>query len=718
MRLLHVAGSALGAAASLAQAASLPLLGLDRRVMNEHLAKRASNSSSCQFGQSAPEVSSPKTNVWAQISPADNLAVWDLLHAPESGLNLTDPDLAGINDNYVYWIDTLHTNKSDVLPYLDGNGTEPRKYARAIIFEGGKPDPVSQEYMIGPLPVGEDTTIAKADYYYNGGMGGSLPYNGRSFDGVKSAAMAELLISVMGNISDITTALFDGVWYGSADERSTMTASTTTPNSWDGTQGFGITMFRYPGPASYLTPLDLFVIIDCPGTDTTKFKLKGIVTNSRLFATVDDLRAAFDAGELHEEFQQTRDYAWALDNYHPDAGTRELEEKFAPQNLEIGGKRYKLDGEQQYVEYLGRSFYVAYTRTLGLMLYDIRFKGARILYELSMQEAAAQYGGFQPKAAATVYHDTYFDLGASISPLLEGYDCPYGSSFWNMTWHTGNRTTVSQNAICIFEQDIGHPLSRHRAGGGDNVYGFRNFGSTKGSALVVRSIATVGNYDYMFDYVFNVDASLEVVVRASGYLQSSFYFKDQGAWGPRIQQATQGSLHDHILTWKADFDIVDTENVLEVTELAAINTTQPWFPELGTFEQLTLHNYTLAQEQQWNWAPNGQAMYAVNSKGRTNKWGQSRGYRIVPRLSNIHLSTLQSPWSRSNMGYAKSHLAVTRQHDTEPYANSVQNLNMPWRPQQDFMRLFDGERHHIKATGNLCSGRQSLCINFFNKKVQ
>jgi primary-amine oxidase len=85
------------------------------------------------------------------------------------------------------------------------------------------------------------------------------------------------------------------------------------------------------------------------------------------------------------------------------------------------------------------------------------------------------------------------------------------------------------------------PLSRHRTSA-SNEYTFSKFGTVKGATLIVRAIATVGNYDYMFDYSFHMDGSLEVVVRASGYLQCSFYYPDQGKWGPRIQQATQGSL--------------------------------------------------------------------------------------------------------------------------------------------------------------------------------
>lgn len=234
------------------------------------------------------------------------------------------------------------------------------------------------------------------------------------------------------------------------------------------------------------------------------------------------------------------------------------------------------------------------------------------------------------------------------------------------------------------------PLSRHRTGA-SNDYGFTKLGTVKGATLILRAIATVGNYDYMFDYSFHMDGSLEVIVRASGYLQSSFYYPDQGKWGPRIQQATQGSLHDHILTYKADFDILGTANSLQVSELKAVNQSQPWFPELGEFEQMEMDTYIMDKEQQFNYAANNQAMYVVLNPNATNAWGEPRGYRIVPGRSDIHLSTLNSPWSLKNCEFAKSHLAVTRQHDNEPFANSVQNINLPFAPQHDFSKFFDGE---------------------------
>ncbi|KAI1778702.1 membrane copper amine oxidase [Hypoxylon cercidicola] len=651
----------------------------------------------CSIYDVALSIRAPKENVWAPISPEDNAAVWNWLHDPAQGLNLTSPQHAKINDNYIYWIDTLPKNKSQAVPYLDGDGPKPKSYARVILYEGGKAEPIAQEYKVGPLPVDSDTRIEKLDYIYNGGMGGAVPYDARGVDAARRLALDEILAPTMAEIADITSSIFDGAqYYGLNDNRSTVTMNFGTPISLDGTQAHINAVFHFPGPALYLLPIDFYVLIDWTGTDTTLWSVKGFVTKERFFSSARELRDAFDTGALVQDFQQRKDYDWALVKYQSELGERPLENRAAPQSTEIGGKRYRLDAEQKYVSYMGWTFYITHTRTLGIMFYDIRFNGERILYELSMQEAASQYGGFQPKAASTVYHDASYSLGSDIFPLVEGFDCPFGSTFWNMSFHEENRTVVHPNAICLFEQDPGHPLSRHRAAedrarAESETWGFENLGVVKNAELNVRFIATVGNYDYIFNYAFGLDGSLDISVRASGYLMSSYYYKDQGKFGPRIQQATQGSIHDHVITFKADFDIVNSANSLQKTELKAVPQTQPWFAEMGTFEQLELDSSLLKEEQQLNWAANHEVMYSVVNSKAANVWGEKRGYRIVPGKSNIHLTTLKSPWSRNNMAFAKSHFAVTRQHDTEPFANSVHNANLPWKPQQDFLKFFDGE---------------------------
>lgn len=78
----------------------------------------------------------------------------------------------------------------------------------------------------------------------------------------------------------------------------------------------------------------------------------------------------------------------------------------------------------------------------------------------------------------------------------------------------------------------------------------------------MRSISTVGNYDYMFQYTFFLDGSLEVSVRASGYIQSAYSANNED-YGFRIHDSLSGSMHDHVLNYKADFDILGEKNSLQ-----------------------------------------------------------------------------------------------------------------------------------------------------------
>ena len=54
----------------------------------------------------------------------------------------------------------------------------------------------------------------------------------------------------------------------------------------------------------------------------------------------------------------------------------------------------------------------------------------------------------------------------------------------------------------------------------------------------------------MFSYEFYLDGSIRVSVRASGYIQSAYFAKNQD-YGYQIHEALSGSMHDHVLNYKA-----------------------------------------------------------------------------------------------------------------------------------------------------------------------
>ncbi|ETN44586.1 uncharacterized protein HMPREF1541_10256 [Cyphellophora europaea CBS 101466] len=613
-------------------------------------------------------------------------SILDWLFVPERGLNLTDSTSENLSqtDNYIWFMEPLMPNKTDVLAYLDGNATAPPKYAHIVMAEGGKEIPVMTDYYVGPLPVSDQTTIRTLDYWFNGVGGAQVPFNARPNDPPRRAAFDPLIVSVMSNISDITADLVDIVYFGADDERSNGTYFTTNPQSMDGNSSILWMPWRRNALAQYDQPTNLYTSFDISGSDPSTYHLRMIVYNLVIYNSVEDFREAWESGKIEKTPPPTRnDTFLRKDRFGP---VRDLETRLAPATIEPDGKRYKLDAQNDYVEYLGWSFYTRFTRDTGVQIFDIKFKGDRIMYELSLQDAIAQYAGNNPFQATTGYSDRYYGIGASVITPVPGYDCPYHSTYLNATYNDGTQLHSVKNGLCIFESDLGFPATRHN----DPAY----IQSTKASGLTVRWIATVGNYDYMFDYSFWVDGTITVDGRASGYVQANYYRpEDEGKWGPRIQETISGTLHTHVMGLKADFDLIDSQNTFVKTDIIVENITQPWFPELSEFEMMRYNISEVLSEADGllNFGPNGQTMYTVVNKAHKNQWGESRGYRILPGISNVHLASQKSPFFLKSAEWAKQSLAVSRQHDTEPSSSSTQNQNLPRTPPVEFWKFFDDD---------------------------
>jgi primary-amine oxidase len=206
-----------------------------------------------------------------------------------------------------------------------------------------------------------------------------------------------------------------------------------------------------------------------------------------------------------------------------------MESRAPPSILPTGGKRYIVTPEHSHISYMGWTFFYSWTRDTGLSFWDIRYLDSSILYEMSVQEASASYSKpDDPGAMGSQFLDRYWGLGELATSLLQGYDCPFGSTFLETTLVLGDSLIRRPDSICVFEMDLGRPMVRHSD---DSSYR-----AVRGSALVVRWIATVGwcsftavlscdadvaipgNYDYQFDTIFHPTGSIELEVRASGFL--------------------------------------------------------------------------------------------------------------------------------------------------------------------------------------------------------
>jgi hypothetical protein len=124
---------------------------------------------------------------------------------------------------------------------------------------------------------------------------------------------------------------------------------------------------------------------------------------------------------------------------------------------------------------------------MGMSLWDVRFRGERIAYEIKPQECLVQYAGHDPVQGITSWMDRFFGMGLFTRDLLPNYDCPAEAVFLPGTlYHPILGAITRKKAICVFEIDTGKPLTRHYGDWPGET------GAVKGYVLTVRTIATLG----------------------------------------------------------------------------------------------------------------------------------------------------------------------------------------------------------------------------------
>lgn len=322
-----------------------------------------------------------------------------------------------------------------------------------------------------------------------------------------------------------------------------------------------------------------------------------------------------------------------------------------------------------------------------------------------MQEALAHYAGNDPVQSGVSYLDGYYGFGPYAFQLVPGYDCPAYASYMNTSFYINEETHMHVSSVCLFEFDADYPIQRHSTS--------NYVSTTKNIYFTVRSVSTIGNYDYMFSYEFFLDGSIKVEVRASGYIQSAFYANNKD-YGYQIHDSLSGSMHDHVLNFKADFDILGTDNTMELTTNVPATESYVWSDKPRNTMKLARRFIESEDEGGLMYDGNFVTQYSIVNTGQPNKFGEHRGYRILP-ASTVHLTVQNSSNLANSINWAKYDLAVTKAKDTEPRSAHPYNNQDIHNPPVDFDRFFDGENllqedlvvwfnlgmHHVPHTGDL-----------------
>ena len=149
-----------------------------------------------------------------------------------------------------------------------------------------------------------------------------------------------------------------------------------------------------------------------------------------------------------------------------------------------------------------------------------------ILYQGFMSEMFVPYmDPATPWYARNFIDAGEFSAGGMASPMVEGQDGPRNAVYIDSLIAGDNgRPTSKPRTISIFERVSGDMSWRHweaAGAGGPESRAKRD--------LVVRSIAVVGNYDYVFDWIFQQDGSIRIAVGATGIVESKMVAEENAS---------------------------------------------------------------------------------------------------------------------------------------------------------------------------------------------
>ncbi|PYH42395.1 amine oxidase catalytic domain-containing protein [Aspergillus saccharolyticus JOP 1030-1] len=270
---------------------------------------------------------------------------------------------------------------------------------------------------------------------------------------------------------------------------------------------------------------------------------------------------------------------------------------------------------------MGFTFYWAFAQATGITLFDVRFRDEQIIYELGLQEALAQYAGNNPIQGAVAYLDSFFGMDRAIFGLVPGYNCPAYAEFLDIIIYNTEQSQQRHKTIYLFEYTTDYPLQRHTTSFYVTV--------SRNNYLMLRTTAVVGNYDYTVDYIFYLDGSTEVKIRASSYIQGAYYIPGESEkYGHRVYDQFTSSMYDHVINFKADLDVLGTSNTLMKVDV------EPWtesflWSEGEALPTMGLRRTPIEIDYRLNWTANSQSMYIILDTESTNTWGEMH-YRIIP----------------------------------------------------------------------------------------
>jgi primary-amine oxidase len=339
------------------------------------------------------------------------------------------------------------------------------------------------------------------------------------------------------------------------------------------------------------------------------------------------------------------------------------------------GPSFTVNGDE--VKWQNWTFHVRLDPRVGPVISTVTFNDhgniRKIMYRGNLGGMTVPYGD----PSVGWYFKSYMDsgeygVGNLGRPLAPGTDVPTNAKFFDATLADyQGKPYVVHNVMALFERE-GGPEWTHN----DFVTG--NTESRDRRELVLRFISTVGNYDYIFDWVFQQNGTLRIDTGASGIEAvkgvnsktiHDHHAEEDTRNGTLIDQNLVAVYHQHIFNFRLDMDVDGQNNsIVEMTPKAQpLNNDGPRKSEMIVDEKIDKTELEAAQK----WTDPSKIVLVTNPE-KENKQGYPTGYQIIPYAGGTQpfaenpLFT-EDDWPIKRVQFTKNHIWVTPNNENEMY---------------------------------------------------
>lgn len=341
---------------------------------------------------------------------------------------------------------------------------------------------------------------------------------------------------------------------------------------------------------------------------------------------------------------------------------KDLRTDLKPYNvIQPEGASFTLQGN--LVQWQKWRFRVTFTPREGLVLHDLSFDGRSTFYRLSVSEMAVPYGDPRPPLHRKMAFD-FGDCGGGkcANELSLGCDCLGTIKYFsgNLVDPQGNAFTKN-NVICMHEQDDG--IAWKHTNYRTNVPVV-----TRRRILVLQTILTVGNYEYIFAWHLDQAAGIKLEIRATGVVSTQYIDGGKSSkWGTIVSPSTLATSHQHIFSVRMDPAVDGHKNTVAYCDTKVV----PWDDHnpkgTGFYNDVTYveESSTLMADIACN-----RYVKIVNESIKNPYSGNPVSYKLHAAPTAL-LMAQPGSIARKRAAFATKHFWVTKYKDNEFYAGGV-----------------------------------------------